>query len=70
MEKNAKKSLVVFAIGQRPLEGVVDMTNLPRFTRLHTVRAFLCERLFPTCGGRSDYFALCWHKISAIIFGV
>ena len=68
MEKNAKKSLVVFAIGQRPLQGVVDMTNLRRFTRLHTVRARMCETLFPTASRRLDEVALCWQNGFVIIF--
>lgn len=40
MEDNTKKSLVIFAIAKRQLEGSVDLTTLSEFVQLHTVRGF------------------------------
>ena len=38
METNAQKSLVVFAIAERPLTGSLDLENIFEFDQLHTVR--------------------------------
>ena len=38
METHAKKSLVIFTISKRPLEGSLDLKNIHKFQQLHTVR--------------------------------